>query len=66
ALPVHVATRDVDAGLLWPLPPFSGLPAVDIFFVTNPRRSLNPAEAVLVAAICELVETTPITERTYP
>lgn len=66
ALPVHVATRDVDAGLLWPLPPYSGLPAVDIFFVTNPRRSLNPAEAVLVAAIADLIETTPITERTYP
>ncbi|MEM5472437.1 LysR family transcriptional regulator [Hoeflea sp. AS60] len=66
ALPVHVATRDVDAGLLWPLPPYTGLPVADIHFVTNPRRSMNPAERVLVAAIENLIETTPIAERTYP
>jgi len=66
ALPVHVANRDVEAGLLWPLPPYSGLPVADIYFVTNPRRSLNPAEHVLVSAITNLIETTPIAERTYP
>ncbi|OCW57948.1 LysR family transcriptional regulator [Hoeflea olei] len=66
ALPVHVASRDVAAGLLWPLPPYGGLPTADIYFVTNPRRSLNPAESVLVAAIGQLIETTPIAERTYP
>jgi DNA-binding transcriptional LysR family regulator len=66
ALPVHVANRDVDAGLLWPLPPYSGLPVADIHFVTNPRRSMNPAERVLVGAIENLIETTPIEERTYP
>ncbi|MBC7283090.1 LysR family transcriptional regulator [Hoeflea sp.] len=66
ALPVHVASRDVDAGLLWPLPPYSGLPTADIFFVKNPRRSMNPAENVLVSAIEDLIDTTPITERSYP
>ena len=66
ALPVHVANRDVEAGLLWPLPPYSGLPVADIHVVTNPRRSMNPAESVLVAAIADLIESTPITERTYP
>ena len=66
ALPVHVAQRDVDAGLLWPLPPYSALPVADIFFVKNPRRSMNPAETVLVSAIENLIETTAITERTYP
>lgn len=66
ALPVHVATRDVESGLLWPLPPYTGLPVADIFFVTNPRRSMNPAERVLVAAITDLIVTMPIAERTYP
>lgn len=66
ALPVHVANRDVEAGLLWPLPPYSGLPVAEIHFVTNPRRSMNPAERVLVGAIDNLIETTPIAERTYP
>ena len=59
-------TRDVEAGLLWPLPPYAGLPVADIFLVRNPRRSMNPAETVLVSAIEDLIEATPITERTYP
>ena len=45
---------------------YSGLPVADIHFVTNPRRSLNPAERVLVGAVENLIETTPIAERTYP
>ncbi|MDP2062412.1 MAG: LysR family transcriptional regulator [Phaeovulum sp.] len=65
ALPVHVAQRDVQAGNLWRLPPYAGIPAVDVFFVTNPNRSTNPAESKLIAAITELIRTVRLEERTY-
>lgn len=65
ALPVHVAQKDVDLGNLWRLPPYSKTPAVDIFCVTNPMRSMNPAERVLVKSITELTSTVPLEERTY-
>ncbi len=65
ALPVHVAHRDVQAGNLWRLPPYTGIPAVDVFFVTNPNRSANPAESKLIAAIGKLIRTVRLEERTY-
>ena len=43
-LPIHVVERDVQAGLLWQLPPYEAPPAIDIFLVTNPRATLGRAE----------------------
>ena len=43
-LPIHVVERDVQAGLLWRLPPYEDPPAIDIFLVTNPRATLGRAE----------------------
>lgn len=65
ALPMHVAKRDVDMGLLWQLPPYSGLPAVDVNIALNPRRSLNPAETAFTEALQVLTDKVPISERTY-
>ncbi|MET4608683.1 DNA-binding transcriptional LysR family regulator [Bradyrhizobium sp. JR4.1] len=65
ALPVHVAWRDVDAGLLWQVPPRDNLPAVDIHFVVNPHRSLNPAEAAFVRTTHDMIAQTSLDERTY-
>lgn len=65
ALPVHVVRNEVEAGLLWPLPPQNDLPAIDIHFMFNPRRSLNPAEAAFVKIISETLDNTPLEERTY-
>ena len=65
ALPVHIATRDVEAGLLWPLPPYSNLPQAEIYLVTNPRRSFNPAELALLADLDRLISTCSLKERTY-
>ncbi|MDO5756072.1 MAG: substrate-binding domain-containing protein [Rhodobacterales bacterium] len=65
ALPVHVAAREVAAGQLWQLPPFAGLPAIDIHVVTNPARSLNRAEAVLSQMLVAEIAETPLSERSY-
>ena len=48
ALPIHVARRDVQSGLLWQVPPCRSLPAVDVHLVTNTKRSLNRAERALL------------------
>lgn len=65
ALPVHIARREVDAGLLWALPPYDSLPAIDIHFIRNPRRSLNPAETTFVKMMQEMLRNTALDERTY-
>lgn len=65
ALPIHVAQRDVDLGNLWRLPPYTNTPAVDIFLVTNPARSMNLAEQALVNALETLINSVPLADRTY-
>lgn len=47
-LPIHVVERDVQAGLLWRLPPYDDPPAIDIFLVTNPRATLGRAERLFI------------------
>ena len=64
-LPVHVAQRDVDAGLLWHLPPYDKMPEIDVHVVWNPRAKLNRAEESLLRELIDRIETIPIEERTY-
>jgi DNA-binding transcriptional LysR family regulator len=65
ALPVHVANRDVQSGLLWQVPPYRSLPVVDIHFVTNAKRSLNSAERALISMLNHELDALPLSERTY-
>jgi len=65
ALPVHVARRDVQSGLLWQVPPYKSLPAVDIHLLTNARRSLNRAEQALLEMLNSELDSLPMAERTY-
>lgn len=64
-LPLHVARRDVDDGLLWRLPPYDNPPAVDIYLVTNPEKRMNRAEKALVEALEAEIAATPVEERIY-
>lgn len=52
-LPIHVVQADVEAGLLWQLPPYEDPPAIDIFRVTNPRASLSRAERLFLEVLNE-------------
>lgn len=65
ALPLHVARKDVQAGLLWHLPPYDDPPAIDIHIVTNPRSRLNRAEKNLIAMLRETVAQVPFAQRDY-
>jgi DNA-binding transcriptional LysR family regulator len=64
-LPVHVAQRDVDAGLLWQMPPYDKVPEIDVHVVWNPRARLNRAEEAMLGELLARIESTPIEERTY-
>ncbi len=64
-LPVHVVRRDVADGLLWQLPPYDRMPAIDVHVVWNPSARMNRAEQLLRDALLERIEKTPIAERTY-
>ena len=65
ALPVHVAKRDVEAGLLWQVPPYKALPAIDIHMLSNTRRSLNRAEQALLGMLNDHLDQVSLEERTY-
>lgn len=64
-LPVHVARRDVADGLLWRLPPYEAPPAIDIFLLVNPEKTMNRAEAALLSGLQKLIADTPLEDRTY-
>ncbi|GGE97374.1 LysR family transcriptional regulator [Stappia taiwanensis] len=64
-LPVHVVRRDIEDGLLWPLPPYDAMPAIDVHVVWNPKAVMNRAEAALLEELLRRIDETPIAERTY-
>ena len=64
-LPVHVAKRDVEDGLLWQLPPYDQPPAIDVHVVWNPKATLNRAEQSLLDRVLARIEATPMEGRTY-
>ncbi|MGX0976896.1 DNA-binding transcriptional LysR family regulator [Roseovarius sp. MBR-51] len=64
-LPLHVAARDVQDGLLWQLPPYDQTAAVDVHVVWNPRAVLNRAEQSLLDRLLAQIDATPIEDRTY-
>ena len=64
-LPVHVAARDVRDGELWQVPPYDGLPAIDVHVIWNRRAALNRAEELLLQGLLAEIEKTPIEQRTY-
>ena len=65
ALPVHIAKKDVSLGNLRQLPPYEDLPAIDVHFVRNPKRNLNPAESTLIRKLQDFIKDTPLAGRTY-
>ncbi len=64
-LPLHVAKRDVDDGMMWQLPPYDTTPAIDVHVVWNPKATLNRAEQSLLNRLLARIEATPMEERTY-
>ena len=64
-LPLHVAARDVQDGLMWQLPPYDETPPIDVHVVWNPRAVLNRAEQSLLTRLMQRIEETPMEARTY-
>lgn len=64
-LPLHVARRDVQDGLMWQLPPYEDPPAIDVHLIWNPKARLNRAEETLLTRLQQAISNTPMTERTY-
>ena len=64
-LPVHVVGRDLKDGLMWRLPPYENLPAIDVHVVWNPSAKMNRAETALLQMLLGRIDETPIEDRTY-
>ncbi|MFK3665698.1 LysR family transcriptional regulator [Ochrobactrum teleogrylli] len=64
-LPLHVARREIDDGLLWRLPPYDNPPAIDVFLIHNPEANLNKAENAMLAGLKSIIASTPLEERIY-
>lgn len=65
AFPIHAVVRDVQDGLLWRLPPYEEPPEIDVHVAWNPRARLNRAEAALLQTLVQMIDETPMDERTY-
>lgn len=64
-LPLHVARRDVDDGALWRLPPYDAPPAIDIYLLVNPDKTMNRAEKALLSGLQAIIAATPLDDRIY-
>ena len=64
-LPIHVARRDVEDGLLWRLPPYENPPAVDVYVIHNPRTHLNRAERSMLDMLLAGIREMPMEARDY-
>ncbi|MET2827121.1 LysR family transcriptional regulator [Mesorhizobium shangrilense] len=64
-LPLHVARRDVVDGTLWRLPPYDAPPAIDIFLLVNPDKTMNRAEKALLSGLHAIIAETPLDDRIY-
>lgn len=64
-LPLHVARRDIADGLLWRLPPYEKVPAIDIFLLVNEQRAMNRAERALIDGFMRTIAATPPEDRVY-
>lgn len=65
ALPLHVARRDVEAGHIRQLPPYTNLPRISIYLVSNPARRNSEAESTFLSAIEAELSMICLAERTY-
>ena len=50
-LPMHIAARREQEGLLWRLPPYRGIGPIDIHLIWNPATEYSQAEAALIDAL---------------
>ena len=66
AIPIHVAERDVDDGLLWRLPPYEPTMPIDVYLFTSPRVRPTRTEQAFIDVLTEVVSAIPPEERTYP
>jgi DNA-binding transcriptional LysR family regulator len=66
AMPIHIAARDVQDGLLWRLPPYKPTMPVDVCLITNPRVRPSRVEQALIDILKETVSAKSIKQRTYP
>jgi DNA-binding transcriptional LysR family regulator len=50
-LPEHVVAADVEAGLLWRLPPREGIADVDIHLLWNREQRMSRAETIFLESL---------------
>ena len=64
-MPVHVARPDVEAGVLWRLPPYDQLPRIDVNVAWNPKARMNRAEQAFLDLLLKKIADTPDALRDY-
>lgn len=48
ALPIHVVEPEVERGVLWRLPPYTGCPKIDNYIMTNKKTNYSRAETLFL------------------
>jgi hypothetical protein len=50
---------------LWRLPPYRKPPAIDVFLVVNPKKTMTRAESAFLSILRPLIAETPFSARSY-
>ncbi len=59
-LPIHAVDDEVVHEVLWRLPPYDNLPAIDVFVVTNPRSKFSRAESLFLQHLFAALSVDPV------
>ena len=65
-LPIHSVEGEVERGLLWQLPPYSGTPSVDVYVSTNPNCRYSRAESLFLEFLNERIASLPAEKKKLP
>jgi len=62
-LPEHTVKQDIDSGLLWPLPPYEGIPNIDLHLIWHQDSRFSQAERVFFDFVHRAMAEVPIEQR---
>lgn len=62
-LPEHTVLHDIQRGALWPLPPYDGIPNIDLHLVWHEDARLGQAESLFFAFLQNAMAAVPLEQR---
>lgn len=64
-MPEHIVQREVEDGLLWPLPPYGGVADIDLHLMWHREARFSAAESTFLEFLHNALAKVPLEERLH-